>query len=46
MKGIYKLYVDMILENCPIIIVRNLVVYSTIQYGTIVIIVYYNNKCH
>ena len=29
----------MILENCPITIVRNLLVYSRIQYGTIVVIV-------
>ena len=35
----------MILENCPITIVRNLLVYSTIQYGTIAIIVY-DDKCH
>ena len=35
----------MILENCPITtIVRSLIVYSTIQYGTIVIMVY-DSKC-
>ena len=34
--------VDAILENCPITItvILNLLVYSTIQYSTIVIIVY------
>ena len=37
--------VNMILENCPITIVRSLLVYSTIQYNTIVLIVY-DNKCH
>ena len=37
--------VDMILENCPITIVCNLLMCSTIQYNTIVMIVY-DNKCH
>ena len=33
--------VDVILENCPItIVIRNLLVYSTIQYSTKVIILY------
>ena len=39
MKGIYKLDVDMILEKCPRTIVRSLLVYSTIQYGTTVVII-------
>ena len=38
--------VDVILENCPITtVVHNILVYSTLQYSAIVIIVYYN-KCH
>ena len=38
--------VDMILENCPITFaILNLLVYSTIQYSTIVKIVY-DSKCH
>ena len=39
--------VDVILENCPIntIVILNLLVYSTIQYSTKVIIVY-DSKCH
>ena len=50
MKGIYKYCIDVevILENCPItIVVHNLLVYSTIQYSTIVLVVIvYDNKCH
>ena len=40
--------VDVILESCPItIVILNLLVYnSTIQYSTIVIIVYDDSKCH
>ena len=34
--------VDMILEKCPITFVRNLLVCSTIQYGTVLTIVYDN----
>ena len=33
--------VDVILENRPINIVHNLLVYSTIQYGTIIVIIVY-----
>ena len=39
----------LILENCPITtVVHNLLVYSTIQYSTIIviIIIIYDNKCH
>ena len=38
--------VDVILENCPItIVILNLLVYSTLQYSTIVIIVH-DSKFH
>ena len=40
--------VDVMLENCPItIVILNLFMYSTVQYSTIVIIVYDSKeKCH
>ena len=45
-EGDVSINVDVILENCPItFVIRYLLVYSTLQYSTVVIILN-DSKCH